>query len=217
MRLPEDKRDRTKILLLLALLVGGAFYGVWAFVYHPLVTGRAEALTRRDQLEQELHAARVHIRRMEEMRREMQQVARNLRARSEYDMIHPRLGNYLLEARETVQRHGRAAGVDQIRVTELDFVHPPRRPDNEPPPRIRGYAVRVTAECSYAQLTHWLELLEEHNALLSVSQLQIAAQPDNPRKHQVGFEVQWPVWINPETRTTVRERVAATLQTEGPP
>ncbi len=214
MPLPENRADRIKVYALLALGIGGAFYALWAFVYQPLNRERWAVLEHIETIEHNLQTARITIRRMDELQAALAESARNLRARAEYDLIHPRLGNYLLQARETVIRHGLDAGIETIRVTELDFANPPRRPDNEPPRRTRAYAVRVTAECRYADLLVWLQLLEEENPLLAISQLQVLAQENNRLQHQVRFELQWPVWIDPATRDTVNALVAEVLTEE---
>lgn len=217
MPLPTNKSDQIKVYVLIALGIGGVLYGIWAFVYQPLVQGRLDAEDRREELELRLQGARVAIRRQTTMQEALDESARNLRARAEYDLIHPRLGNYLLHAREIIHQHGRAAGIPGIQVTDLGFTNPPRRPDAESPRRSRAYVARVAAACSYAELIDWLKALEEENPLLAINQLVITAQDGNPLRHQVRFEVQWPVWIDPDTRAVVRELVDAVLTEEDGP
>ncbi len=214
MPLPTNKTDRIKVYALIALGVGGALYGVWAYVYQPLAQQRTAMQERQAELIHKVQEARIQINRRDEIEHTLHEAARNLRARSEYDLIHPRLGNYLLQAREIVLQHGRAQGITNIQVTELDFANPPRRPDDAQPRQTRAYVVRVAAVCSYADLTAWLAALETENPLLAVSQMIITAQDDNPLQHQVRFELQWPVWIDVETRSVVRALVADLLAAE---
>jgi hypothetical protein len=42
--------------------------------------------------------------------------------------------------------------------------------------------------------------MEEENPFIVFSQLLISERPGSPTEHQVTFEVQWPVWIEPALR-----------------
>ena len=204
MRLPENKESRQKVLAVIALGVIGVAYGIWIGVYEPMRRGRDEAKVKIIQLEEDLQMARVQIERTGATKKELQEVSRNLVGYSEKQMLQPRLGNYLLQAREILTESGRAAGVHNFTVTELGLVGLPLPPKktNEVL-SVRAYSARVVAECGTDDLVEWLRLLEEGNPLIAVSHITLSALPESVQKHAARFEVQWPVWIDP----TMRERV----------
>ena len=172
MRLPENKESRQKVLALIALGVVGVAYGIWVGVYDPLRRGRDEAKVKIVQMEEDLQAARVQIQRTGETRKELQGVVRDLLMHSEKEMLQPRLGNYLLQAREILTEAGKAAGVQYFSVTEVGLVDLPLQPkktNTVSALAVRAYTARVTAECGTDALVQWLALLEKGNPLISVS------------------------------------------------
>ena len=216
MRLPDKPKSRQKVLVLAGLVVAGAAYGVWMGVYEPLRGKRAEALRQSEALEAEMKTARTQIQRIPETRRELERITRELWNDSERHMLHPRLGNYLLEAREILALHARAAGVAGVDVAEIGLVDPPQLPKKNKKYLVRAYAARVSASCGYAEFAAWVRGLEESNPLLALSHFTVAVQPADPLKHLVRFEVQWPVWIDPGMRETVREKTEEILGDEAP-
>lgn len=225
MRLPENKSDRQKVLALIALGVAAVAYALWAGVVAPLRQGRDESMKKVAELEVEMRTSRAQVSRLAEMQRDLAETMRNLSERSERDMLHPRLGNYLLQAREILMRQGSAAGAENIAVAEIGLVDPPNPPKAAPAsagdsPKaakaakvakayaVKAYSVRVTAECGTDAFVHWVRALEEENPLVALSQFTLAAQPDDPQRHQVRFDVQWPVWSDPGMRETVRQQAA---------
>ena len=218
MRLPENKESRQKVLALIALGVVGVAYGIWVGVYDPLRRGRDEAKVKIVQMEEDLQAARVQIQRTGETRKELQGVVRDLLMHSEKEMLQPRLGNYLLQAREILTEAGKAAGVQYFSVTEVGLVDLPLQPKKTNTVSVlsvRAYSARVTAECGTDALVEWLALLEKGNPLISVSHITISAQPESVQRHVARFEVQWPVWIDPAMRERVIQQ-AAELDEEKP-
>ena len=216
MRLPENKKARQKMLALAGLLVAAAAYGVWVAVYEPLRSGRDEARSRTEELEMELRTARALIRRTGDQQRELEETTRELLESSERHMLHPRLGNYLLQAREILARHGQAAGVEGIQVVEVGLVELPKSAkQGGRAPAVRAYSARALAECGLDALEAWIGALERENPLVAISHLTVAAQAANPEAHLVRFEVQWPVWIEPGMRETVAGKAAEVLGGKG--
>ena len=216
MRLPENSQARRKILILIALGFGAAAYGVWIGIYDPIRRGRDTMEKQSVELESTLQVARTQIARMDAVQRELTQISGDLRDRSEHDMLHPRLGNYLLQAREILIQYATAAGVPSIQVVEIGLVDPPTLPKKTATHAVRAYSARVTAQCSTASFLSWIRAMEEGNPLLAISQFTLAARTEDPLNHLVQFEVQWPVWVDPDVRETVRQQ-AAEVQEEAIP
>lgn len=216
MRLPENSQERTKIFALAGLAAVGVLYGLWIGVYKPIDKARANTEKKIAAMESEMMATRAQIGRMGEMRRELRELSSGLRDRSEQDMLHPSLGNYLLQARELLSAPGAAAGAEGIVVTEIGPVDPPSQSKKEKTHVVRAYSARVVAECGFDALVSWLRALETQNSLIAVSHFTVSAQAEKPEMHQVRFEVQWPTWVDPTMREQVRASAAQALEESAP-
>ncbi len=204
MKLPENNPSKRNLLILALLGTFAVAYGVWIGVYDPIRRNRDKAAQQAGLLETDLQVARTQIARMGAVRRELNQVLGELRERSEQDMVHPRLGNYLLHAREIVMRYGAEAGVPSIQVAEIGLQDPPLQPKKKSANAVRLYSVRVTAKCGLDVLVSWFRAMESENRLLSISQFTLAAQAEDPMNHLVQFDVQWPVWTDPGVQEQIR-------------
>ncbi len=214
MRPPAKPYSRRNLLVLGAVAMAAVAYGVWIGVYEPIRRQRDETKKQVEALEAELHATRLQIRQMPETKRELVDLTRELRTHSEENLLQPRLGNYLLQAREDMADYARLAGVEDVQMEEIGLVDLPLLPKQTATYRLRAYAIRVSARCGLDTLMEWIRVIETANPLLAVSHLTISAQAGNPLQHQVRIEVQWPVWIDPGMRDTVRQKAAGILGDE---
>lgn len=231
MRLPANKQDRQKVLALIALGGVAALYGLWVGVYQPISRKMDEASTTIIVLQTNLGQAPQQIRQLADMRADLVKTMRALRTHSEQHLLNPRLGNYLLPARDFLVKKGTDAGVEAIQVTDIGLIDPPAKakpvpkpaaaaePETKPTPGaaaapakkepagpVRVYSARVTAECGYDTFIEWVRALQADNPLIAISHFLITAQPDNPQRHLVRFEVQWPVWTDPDMQAKVSQK-----------
>ncbi len=205
MHLPEDPNKRMQVIAGIAVAIVAAAYGVYSFVYKPLVDARQEAIDEIASLETRLDRAQQQIRQVGDLRTESIQLATDSIHLSETYMLHPRLGNYILEARQIVQDHARPHQIQQLRIEEVGLSDLPRRRGGNRDVLVQGYAVRVQANASYQALHNWIADLQESNPLLMIQSLVITAQSERPQLHQVRMEVHWPTWLDPAMRGTVRD------------
>ena len=205
MNLPDDPNKRLQVIGGIAAAILVAAYAVFAFVYKPLRDGRAEAIEEIAHFEQRLSRAQQQIRQINDLRAESIRLASESLHLSENYMLHPRLGNYLLEAREIILEHARANEIQRLRTEEVGLTELPRRRGGGARAQVQGYAVRVQGMASYEALRGWIDDLQEANPLLMIQSLVITAQPERPQLHQVRMELHWPAWIDPTMRNTVRE------------
>ena len=216
MKLPENKRERQKIAGLIAVVVLGALYGVWAFVYDPIRTKREDALEQIIDIERNLRRAETQIARVPQMESDLKSIAAELVEMSEQHMLHPRLGNYLLTAREIFAQHAARAGVNAYRTEEVGLVALPRGGDRaDAAQTVQAYAMRVMMNGGYEDFRRLVRDMEEANPYVSFSAFLVAAQSDQPQRHLITFEVQWPVWVDPAMRMTIREEARDVLSGEG--
>lgn len=206
MKLPDNKKQRTQIFVLTGLASCGLLYALWAFVYQPYRERRAEADQQMEQREREVRQAQLLIQGGAGGEQRLRELTEELVEISEQYFLHPRLGNYFLEAREIVRRHAEASGVLHWRAEEVGLTPMPR-PRAAGEHAVQGFAVGIRAECGYAVFLDWVRRLEEENPLLNLYGFTIAAQPEKPHLHQIRFELRWPVWVDPAQRQAVRDRV----------
>ncbi len=210
LQLPENKKDRQKILGVAGVLAVGALYAAWAFGYQPLVAKKAAEAERIVELEKKIQTAERQTQRTPRMQEDLRKATADVADYSERHMLHPRLGNYLLTAREILARHAEIAGLASYQSEETGLsALPAPRDDKQPAHTIQAYTVLVSLECSYDQLRHFIRSMEEDNPLLSISSVMISAQARSPQLHTVRMEIQWPVWIDPGMRARVVDQAAA--------
>lgn len=230
MKLPQNKADRQKVFAFIGIGVVAVLYGLWAGVYQPIITGRAEAVQAIGGLREKIAEAEQQIARLPFIERDLRTVTTNLIAYSEQYLLHPRLGNYLIPAREIVGNHARALNLEPLQVDEIGLIALPR--PKEATPRkgapadkkvapaagsasanaLQIYAARVAARIGFEDLRRLIEAMEKENPLLAISNVMIAAQPGEPLRHQIQFELHWPAWVDPG----LRENLLAEAATANP-
>ncbi len=209
MQLPQNKKERQKILGLIAVGVVAVLYGIWAGIYSPIKEKKEAAMSRIVELEDKIMKAERQIRRIPLAERELQEVMTNLVAKSGAYMLYPRLGNYLLPVREKLGGLSARHGISALQVDEISLVALPRGAQSPVNPAMQLYGVRVSAECGYEDLRQWFSTMEEENPLVSIGNIVITARPGNPLQHQVTFELYFPVWTDPDYDEQLREDLAA--------
>ncbi|MBN1674455.1 MAG: hypothetical protein JXR37_25630 [Kiritimatiellae bacterium] len=133
----------------------------------------------------------------------------------------PMFDNYEITIKRLLDRYARAAGVtiEEFVRGELKPLapgmeqarqrHPRFGADSSAPswqPSFRFYAATMELRCGYAALMRFVQILEQDNPYLSLSDLNMV--PDWPRKHRVTLTVSWPVWIDGARRKAVEGRGA---------
>lgn len=226
MKLPQNSKDRQKVL---ALVAGGlvlAVYGLWAGVYNPVVKRHKETLTKIEKLKNDIADAEIQIIRMPYLTRDLILANSNLVRYSENYILHPSLGNYLIPAREAVNRYVRELNIDGLQIEEdgLKALPMPKEASQQKgakgaakpktPYTMQYYSARISARVGLFDLITWIKRMEEDNPLLAISNLTITSQPKSPQKHLVGFEVHWPVWLDPDYRDVLLENAGMTADPE---
>lgn len=216
MQLPQDKKERQKMLGLIGLGIAGAVYGLWALVYQPIQAKRVMAMEQIAELENKLENAERQIRRIPQLERDLGVVLSNLLVRSETQLLEPRLGNYLLPVRELLGKHAAALEIDPPQIDEIGLVQVPKVANASASPTIQLYAVRVTASCGYEALRQWFLAVENENPLVGFGNVMITARSENPLHHQVTFEVHLPTWLQTGYEGLMREDTAMLADKEKP-
>lgn len=198
MKLPEDKKERTKVLILIAIGSILVVYGVFVGVVTPLVKGKKDRLERIESLQEKLRKAEKATARMGEDQRACSNALSRLDelANRKGVVLRDRLGNFLLSATEIIDRHAQKTGVKILGYKENGMSQLPQAASRSTPAVFNGYTVTVQVEGNTHDLVHLLKEIETDNPYLSVSSISITGQRDKPNRHQISFEVQWPIWVD---------------------
>jgi hypothetical protein len=216
MRLPEDPKEKLKILVLVAIGAVAVLYTLVTVVVKPFMTRKAENTESIAKLQEQLTDAQRDLNRMWLDRDRNTKVLRSLVELSndkDY-LLHPRLGNYELGAREYVEAAARRVGVELEAVREIGLIQLPQDPAIKEPRSLKTYNLRISVQTGLQHLIALLGAIENGNPYLCVSGVSIDTQPANPARHQISFELQWPVWTDPLMAQDLERRLREAEATE---
>lgn len=212
MQLPQNKQERQKVLGLIAIGIAAVLYGVWAGLYSPLLNNKKDAIARIAELEDKIAKAERQIRRAPIVERELMEVLSGLAQLSSNHILYPRLGNYLLPVREWLSSKLQGIERENVQVDEIGLINLPRAGQGDGVPAMQLYAARVSVDSGFEDLRQFFSLFEEEHALLGVGNVMITARPGNPLKHQISFELHFPVWTTPDYHETLIADIVAREQ-----
>ncbi len=201
LKLPEEKNERLKILALLAVAAVAVLYGLYVGVGRPLAKQKRDLLTAIQNMRRSLAEQERLVDGYAADREEDSRVLAELMAATQRHVLADRLNDYLIAAKEIVRDHARAADID-FAMREGDnrgFSPLPKSPKQKGDNRFRGYSVRVTVKCGMHELIRMLSSLEQSNPYLTVTAIAVVPQAGDPAKHNIVFDLQWPIWDKKET------------------
>jgi hypothetical protein len=224
-KLPADPKERKKVLALVAIGVIGALYGLLTGVAKPFLAGKAAMEERMASLKHDIARAVQTVSHMDAMQEKNYSISTQILHIASSYVLRPRLGNYLLGAKEQIERHAEGwnvtiKGVSEIGILELpkpkEVVDPHAsagEPDTKQKDRENGsgytfksYAVRVDMLCGFHALTGLLRGLEVSNPYLCISDIGVTADANSPCEHKINFVVHWPIWADAQTEARLREQ-----------
>lgn len=199
MKLPENKQERTKILALILVGVGMGLYIIVSFGVKPLLKSRAKKQARIEELKQEIEKVDKKVKLMARDEKLNRETIREIKEISDEHVLQPRLGNYLLVAAEIIEGFAAKLGIPLQGIVPIGPSEIRPISGNASDPVLKAYTVRVTLESSYGEMTRLIQEIESDNPLLCAVNVGIAGRPkENPEKHKISFDVQWPTWVDPE-------------------
>jgi len=221
MKLPDNRADRIKILVLAVVGTAAVIYGVVFGGIRPLLLRKSKLSGDIERIRGDLDRAKVMISRVESTQKDNDAVVGEVLDSSSRNVLQARHGNYLIGARRIVEQAAAPAGVNIVSVTELGVSTLELREaaaGQAAERAFKSYTAEVSARGSLHGLIETLNALEKSNPLLCVSKLQINADEKNPERHQILLRIQWPIWATPETEESLREQISKPPENEaGPP
>jgi len=200
-KLPEDKTERNKILILIAIGVISVGYGGYMFVITPFLQNRQDTQTRVAELEEKLWRARQDIEiTSHNLERNRKAVGHILDiSETKRQILRPNLRNYLLVAADIVGRHADALGLEIESINETVATGTLPRGDEVDPngPRLKAYSVNVSLSCGLHDTFKLLKAIETENPYLCITRLGVIGRAESPTEHAVSFDIQWPIWVDP--------------------
>ena len=212
MKLPDDKNERTKVLVLVAIGGIAVIFGIIQGVINPMKKYKQEQAGRLVELGDEIEKARRAINRASSDEERNIEAVTRIKEISDRYILHPVLGNFLLGPTRILERDAASAGIVLDSVHEVgisEIVQDPRKKiDNV----FKGYTVRVSVACGYTHLAKFLKQVEDGNPYLCMTGMTIIGNPDaDPENHAITLDIQWPVWADYEMSAELEKQ----LQAEG--
>lgn len=195
-----------KQLVFLGMIVGAAaLYAAIAFGVMPTIAKWNSAKSELADLEQKLDTADRLVRRTQALRGELAMNQEKLQQAAQEYL--PETENTLAWVTRRIYQKGRDFGVDVEAVVpsssglQLATID---RTKGTYDRKFDLYGVRITTNCGFAKALEFVGALEESNPYLVVSGIVMAVNPQDPSRHSVQIEVQWPLWVNAEGANQIR-------------
>ncbi len=208
MKLPDNKQERTKIFIMIGLGAALVILGIVQGIINPLRNSRKHKFERLEECKSSVDKARKEIRAAARSFDRRMETLTSIRDISERHILHPVLGNYLLQATEIVEAHASDLGIGIEPVREVGISDIPQDSKTKEDRLLKAYTVRVNMIASYRDTLRLARELEIHNPYVCITSLIIRPRPtEDVEKHNISMEVQWPVWADPEFPHEVEEQL----------
>ncbi|MDA0991000.1 MAG: hypothetical protein O3A51_09640 [Verrucomicrobia bacterium] len=219
MKLPDDKNERTKVLALIGIGCFAVLYGIVVGVINPLKAKKKDRIARIAEIREELTSAQRDMDRMMRDRAQNVDVLRAIvqTARGDGYILEPRLGNYELGARAYIEERAAEAGVIVNDINEIGISQIPKNPRKVIENSLKSYSMRVDLTAGLHDVISLIQAIEERNPYICIANLNVAGRSSDPAKHTVTFEVQWPIWSDPNMGQVLEQNLREAEDFKRPP
>jgi len=216
MKLPDDKKERTKILVLIgigAVIVVGLILKAPVIGILPVLKSKKDKLEKIAKLNTDLASANKEIKQHLRDKAENLDILEKIGDISQKHVLKPVLGNYKIPASEVIEPIAKKQNlkIEQFRQIGISA--------EAAQTVLRAFSARVYVICSYDDLKSLIAEIENSNPLLCILNISIAVQgPESPEgleKHQAYFDVQWPIWADAETPSKLLQQLKDLIKTPG--
>ncbi len=209
MKLPDDPKERIKILALIGIGVVAVIIVLITFIIKPMMgrktTYRADITKTKELLE----TAQRDVSRMMQDRDANTKVLEGIvdGAYHQNFILQPRLGNYELGAREFIEGVAQTAGVTIETAREIGITQMPQAAVPTAEQSLKCYNIRLTFNVGLHELIRFLEVAGEGNPYVCVSGVVITPRAEDPSRHTVNLDLQFPVWSDPTLGQQLEKRL----------
>ena len=202
MKLPENKKERIQVLVLLAVGTLAVLYAGIKLGVGPLIQGKKARVAQMEQLKNDVDKAKSFLEQTTGDGARNYETLSKITDFSEKYFLKPRLENFLLPATEMVEDWIAEAGIKMAPPAELGRTDIPQAEAARNV--VRAYSMGFNLTCSTLELIRLLRVIEKENPSITVSRLSIVGNPAQPEKHTVNFSIQIPIWTDGEMPNRVR-------------
>lgn len=211
MKLPEDKKERMKFLIMIFIGVAVAGYVLVAFGIIPLLNAKKAAIEEIAATRDQVEKAEREIALMAKDRVLNLEALKNTRDISEKYFLRPRIGNFLLSATEFIEEQTRDVGItlEPNSVKEIGPGEIITAPSDKSEVVVKTYTAHVVIKAGYNQLLKLLHSIETANPLITITAVSITGDSEKPEVHNIQFDVQWPIWATADMPTKLDQQIKA--------
>lgn len=217
MKLPKDKKERTKIIAFIGIGTLVVLYVAYTFGIQPFLANmkkiKEEIATEQSKLDQTLK----EIRQIPLYEKQLQDIRQELSEYSRKYFLKPRLGNYTLEARDRIDEYLLKVGIKREKpVPQRDISSLPSIGSKPAKYNVAGCSATVDIECGLHNFVRLMHIIETNDPFCCLTALLIKPSVDNPAVHSIHFELQWPIWSKKDKRDSSDEILHELLREEHP-
>lgn len=204
MNLPQDRKQRIQVLVLIGMGVVVLLILLAQFALVPILDSRQKLTETREGYRERMDKAQRELKASAQIQSEFDEVMQQLKAIAADYLLHPILGSYLVGVTEAMEPHARATGFTiediqergvqalRLRAKEITGLRP-----------YNAYSFQISGQGSYAEIMAFLKSIEIKNPYVSITELKIVAQPDNPSRHRASLRIEWPIAVENALETAV--------------
>lgn len=198
MKLPADKKERAKILVLIVIGAGAVLYAVIQLAIRPMLAHYNATLKVLDTKRGKLEMMNIALKQEGRRQKEYNEAVAQINAYSEKSILQPKLGSFLIVVREKLESLAAKNGIQIEPPAEIGRTEVPGKNKDGTKRALLTYGIRVVAKGGYNELTRFFADLEKENSMLCITDFEITGRETMPETHQIGFSIQWPIWGEPE-------------------
>ena len=218
MKLPENKKERIQMLVLLGISVLALLYFAIAFGIKPIIKNKKDRIAKIAELETKARDLKALLAQASGDSWEIKQALAKIKEYSDKYLLQPRLGeNYFLGASETVEQWFKDAGIDKdaVKASVSETGKVPVQQAEAARRAVSAYKIRIVLQCDLLELIRLVKIIEDSSPFLCITDLGIRAQTGVPEKHQVAFTVEWPVWTESDMPARLDDQIRAAQSRQG--
>ena len=210
MKLPDDPKERTQILVLVGILGLGALYGLYMAANAMVIKPHKDKVKLVEDLRSKLADATDDVKMMPDLEKNNDEHIATITDISDRHVLHPDLGNYLIPAKKFIGKHAADSktsviDVKEIGISEFPMPKPPKpvrdesghaKPVAAPKKEyaFKIYTARVEIANGYHELLRLIKQIEKSNPYVCITSITVTPSEDNDFAHNMSFDIQWPIW-----------------------
>jgi hypothetical protein len=196
MKLPEDKKQRVQVIILICMGIVAALYVVLHAGIIPVTKGLENRKKKLSIVEDKIEKANRDIMQTKRHKARNAELESELANASMAHLLQHEVGNFLLPAAHHIQKLVEESGIGKHSVRGMGPLQLRQWNKRKNERTVMSYSVRVTVECAYSNLVLFADRMLADNPYVSFSGLSISAQKTHPEKHKMVFDIRWPIWID---------------------